>query len=246
MATKSVQSKLHATSETAVIVAALATIPVVVLQERDASLAWLPMADWAIWLVFAATFAFGVLSCDDRRAYLRRHLMDFAVVVLSFPMLPSLLALTRLTRLIRVARVLRITSVAARSIPALKATVGRRELLYVSSICVILMIAAAASLVVLEPSTVGHSFSDALWWSAVTVTTVGYGDIAPVTRLGRVAAIIVMLAGLGVISTLSASIAAYFVDQGNQSDLRLIEERLERIESILERYAAELHSSPRR
>jgi len=44
-----------------------------------------------------------------------------------------------------------------------------------------------------------------------------------------------MLAGVGLVSTLSASIAAYFVDQGNESALQEIQERLERIESALKR-----------
>ena len=235
--------KLYAISEASVIIAGLATIPLVILEERGASFAWLPMADWAIWLVFAASLALCTFYAENRSAYLRRHPIDIAVVVLSFPMLPSLLALTRL---IRVVRVLRVAAIAARSIPALKATIGRRELLYVCSICVILVIAAAGTLVILEPDTVGGSFTNALWWSAVTVTTVGYGDIAPVTILGRVAAIIIMLAGLGLISTLSASIAAYFVYHGNQPDLRQIEDRLKRIESILEHQAAERHASTRR
>lgn len=235
--------KLHAISEASVIIAALATIPVVIFEERGASFVWLPMVDWAIWLVFAAALALGTFCAENRSAHLRRHPIDIAVVVLSFPILPSILALTRL---IRVLRVLRLMAIVARTIPALKAAIGRRELLYVYSVCAILVVTAAVTLVVLEPDTVGHSFINALWWSAVTVTTVGYGDITPVTVPGRIAAIIIMLAGLGVISTLSASIAAYFVDQGKQSELKQIEERLKRIESILERQAAERDASTRR
>ncbi|MBI4472476.1 MAG: potassium channel family protein [Acidobacteria bacterium] len=235
--------KLHTISEVSLIIAALATIPVVILEERGAASGWLPLADWGIWLVFAAALAMGTFYAENRGLHLRRHPMDIAVVVLSFPMFPILLSLTRL---IRVVRVLRVMTVVARSIPALKATIGRRELLYACSVCVFLGISGAVTLLILEPDTVGHSFINALWWSAVTITTVGYGDIAPLTVPGRVAAIIVMLAGLGVISTLSASIAAYFVEQGNHSDLRQIEERLKRIESILEREAAERHTSTRR
>jgi voltage-gated potassium channel len=241
--------KLHAISEASVIIAAIATIPVIIVQRGGTPPTWVLIADWAIWLVFAGALALGTYYAEDRKVYLRNQPIDIAVVVLSFPLLPSLLALTRLIRMvrfIRVIRVARVMAVGVRAIPALKATVGRRELLYVCSLSVILLITASVTLVVLEPDTVGNSFPNALWWSVVTVTTVGYGDISPVTFPGRVAAIIVMLAGLGVISTLSASVAAYFIDQGKQSDLKQIEERLERIENILERDLAERHSSTRR
>jgi voltage-gated potassium channel len=230
------RQKLRAISGPSVIVAALGTIPVVILEEQGSASAWLLLADWAIWIVFAAALGVDLSCAADRPSHLRRHPIDVAVVVLSFPMLPHLLALTRL---IRIFRVLRVMAIAARSIPALKATIGRSEMLYVGSICVILVISAAVTLQVLEPDTVGGSFANALWWSAVTVTTVGYGDITPVSVPGRIAAGVIMLAGLGLISTLSASIAAYFVDQGKQSGLAQIEDRLERIERILNQGAAE-------
>ena len=43
---------------------------------------------------------------------------------------------------------------------------------------------------------------DALWWSATTITTVGYGDYTPISPLGRAIAIIVMFAGIGIAVTL--------------------------------------------
>ncbi|MFP5380569.1 MAG: potassium channel family protein, partial [Vicinamibacteria bacterium] len=64
---------------------------------------------------------------------------------------------------------------------------------------------------------------------------VGYGDIAPVTTGGRLAAAVVMLLGVGLISTLSASIAAYFVDKESQSEMQEIAARLDRIEALLQR-----------
>jgi voltage-gated potassium channel len=57
----------------------------------------------------------------------------------------------------------------------------------------------------LEP---GISFGNGLWWSLVTLTTVGYGDISPASPGGRVLAIIIMFFGIGLLSTLSASLAA--------------------------------------
>ncbi len=55
------------------------------------------------------------------------------------------------------------------------------------------------------------SLASGLWWSVVTLTTVGYGDISPVSLGGRVLAIIVMFFGIGLLGTLSASLAALII-----------------------------------
>ena len=52
---------------------------------------------------------------------------------------------------------------------------------------------------------------DALWWSAVTITTVGYGDFFPVTTLGRLTGVFVMLAGVGIIGALASILASLLV-----------------------------------
>ncbi|MFW6358972.1 MAG: potassium channel family protein [Chroococcales cyanobacterium] len=63
------------------------------------------------------------------------------------------------------------------------------------------------------------SFVDSIWWSIVTLTTVGYGDITPVTPIGRLIAILDMLLGIGVLATMSATIASVLVDQKIREDL---------------------------
>ena len=57
------------------------------------------------------------------------------------------------------------------------------------------------------------SFGDAIWWSFVTFTTVGYGDILLTTKVGRLVAIILMIFGIGFIGITTSTIAAYTVNK---------------------------------
>ncbi len=54
-----------------------------------------------------------------------------------------------------------------------------------------------------------QSFADALWWSTVTITTVGYGDAVPITPDGRVVGTFLIFSGIGLFSTLTALIASW-------------------------------------
>jgi len=63
------------------------------------------------------------------------------------------------------------------------------------------------------------TFFDAMWWSIVTMTTVGYGDISPATLGGRIVATVVMLSGIGLLALLTATIAGIFIEN------RLLEKR---------------------
>jgi voltage-gated potassium channel len=62
------------------------------------------------------------------------------------------------------------------------------------------------------------SFGDALWWSIVTTTTVGYGDISPATPIGRIIAIILMIFGIGMIGMLTGTITTYFTNKAPQKN----------------------------
>ncbi|MEZ4526392.1 MAG: ion channel [Desulfobacterales bacterium] len=82
------------------------------------------------------------------------------------------------------------------------------------TVCLVTM-AGSAGFVYFEKK----EFSDALWWSVVTLTTVGYGDIYPVTAGGRLVAAAVMILGIGFLGVLTAGIASIFIEN------RLMENR---------------------
>lgn len=79
-----------------------------------------------------------------------------------------------------------------------------------------ILVSSSFVLYLVEP---GLTFYDSLWWSMVTLTTVGYGDITPITPLGRIIASIDMLLGIGVLAVLTAKIASALVERKNQEFL---------------------------
>lgn len=84
------------------------------------------------------------------------------------------------------------------------------------------------------------TFGDGVWWALVTITTVGYGDITPLTTLGRLVAGTLMFVGLGLIATVTAIVSAKFianyVDHHTNDDvlekLEELEDEIEKIEEI--------------
>jgi voltage-gated potassium channel len=92
-----------------------------------------------------------------------------------------------------------------------------------------------------------HTLGDAMWWSFVTVTTVGYGDFYPVTTGGRITACFIMATGLLTLAVVTAQVASSFVAQGpgratpapqgeaatREATLAELGQRLDRIESLL-------------
>ncbi|MFD5034056.1 potassium channel family protein [Streptomyces sp. NPDC058220] len=89
---------------------------------------------------------------------------------------------------------------------------------------VVVLLAGSWAIVPFEvsaPHATITSFPLALWWSVETATTVGYGDLYPVTAPGRVIATVVMLAGISVFSIVTASIATWFVGGAARDARRL-------------------------
>jgi voltage-gated potassium channel len=100
------------------------------------------------------------------------------------------------------------------------------------------LVLAAAAIYNVERDADGaniHSFADALWWAATTVTTVGYGDRYPTTGAGRLIATTLMVVGIALIGVVTATIAAWFVDR-----LRDVEQAEVRAETTMADVLTEL------
>lgn len=91
-----------------------------------------------------------------------------------------------------------------------KKLITRRGLLYSLVLCLLILSLGGVGFWVLEPR--ANTLSDGLWLAFTTAATVGYGDIVPSTHASRAFSVVVVLLGLAVLSLVTASVAAMFVE----------------------------------
>lgn len=120
-----------------------------------------------------------------------------------------LLRLARLLRIFRVARLGRFSRATARLVSALAAR--RFDFAVTLGFGGVLMLLASTLLYLVEGGVQPEAFGSiprAMWWSVATLTTVGYGDVTPMTPLGRVLAGVTAVVGIGVIAMPAGIVAA--------------------------------------
>ena len=99
--------RVHTPLEPVVLAATLALIPVLIIEADATSDGWqevATVANWIIWAIFAAELAAVLVVAKRKRAALRAHWLDVAIVVLTIPLLGKALAWLRLARFFRLAR----------------------------------------------------------------------------------------------------------------------------------------------
>jgi voltage-gated potassium channel len=165
--------------------------------------------EWVInvtWAMFVVDYVVMLVLAQHRGRWFLHHLLDLAAIALPF------LRPLRLLRLVQLFRVLQRTTGAA---------VRGRVIVYVVVTTVLLVFVSALAILDVErhaPHASIVSFGDALWWALVTITTVGYGDLTPVTEEGRLIAAGVMISGIALLGVVTATIASWIIDQVGRRD----------------------------
>jgi len=187
--------------------------------------------DWIIWGVFAMDLAVRVYLTERRIAYLTSHWFD--VLIVAIPFLRPLRVL-RSARALRLLRLARITSFGTRAFITARTLGQRYGLTYVLVLAVFIVFAAASVVFAFERTGDGSidDFGTALWWAMTTITTVGYGDAVPVTPEGRGIAVFLMIVGISLFGFLTASIAAFLVEQGQDERKATIDDVLTKLDAL--------------
>ncbi|WP_406203384.1 MULTISPECIES: potassium channel family protein [unclassified Streptomyces] len=166
--------------------------------------------EWVVWGAFAVDYVVRLGLAERRGEFVRSHWLDLAAVLL--PVIQPL-------RLLRLVSTLLLVGQRARMASQIRLTT------YVAGAVVgLLMFGSLAVLSVERDSPNGNikTLGDAVWWSFTTMTTVGYGDHAPTTGVGRMLAVGLMLSGIALLGVVTANIAAWFIARFEKDD---VEER---------------------
>jgi voltage-gated potassium channel len=182
----------------------------------------LQLVSLAIWGAFILEFALRLTIAPDRVAYARRHWLT--AVSLLLPALRILrfarvLRIARLARASRGARVARFLSGMNRGLSSLRKTFRRRRVAFVLAATVAVIFAGAAGIQALERD--AHpgfdSYGDALWFTAMIVTTLG-SESWPKTGEGRILAFFLSLWAIAIFGYVTATLASFFVGQDQKKD----------------------------
>ena len=169
-------------------------------------------------LLFTVEYALRIYVASSRL----RYIFSFYGLVDLLAILPFYLATgldlralraVRLLRLIRVFKLLRYSAASRRFHRAF--LIAKEELLLCLFAAVILLFLAAVGIYYFEHQAQPEAFAsifDSLWWAVATLTTVGYGDVYPITTGGRIFTFFVLLIGLGVVSVPAGLVAAALVE----------------------------------
>ncbi|MBU8861651.1 MULTISPECIES: potassium channel family protein [unclassified Micromonospora] len=175
--------------------------PILVPQLSDRWVVVCEATGLVIWLLFWADLLVRFALAADRLRFLRTHLFDLTVLVLPF---------------LRPLRALRLVTVVLNLTRRTTEWARGRLALYVGATTVLLVVVSALAVLDAErgaPDASIASFADALWWAVVTITTVGYGDLFPVTTAGRLVALGLMVGGIGLIGFVTGSLATWIVER---------------------------------
>ena len=105
-------------------------------------------------------------------------------------------------------------------------TLRGRVVTYVAGSAVLLVFVGALSVLDVEqnaPDAKILTFGDAVWWAITTITTVGYGDLFPVTPIGHLVAAALMMSGIAVLGVVTASIASWLVQRVEENTEAAVE-----------------------
>lgn len=187
----------------------------------------------AVWVIFAADYAVRLLLAEHRWRFVRTRPLDLLAVLL-----PALRPLRLVAALVLVNR---------QAGPRLRGHVTQ----FVTVATALVLLISALSVLNVERDVEGAtitSFPEALWWAFVTITTVGYGDLAPVTGEGRLYATGLMLCGIALLGIVTATLASWLVEkvgdvgedqqQATRADVRQLQREVAALREELARQRA--------
>lgn len=162
---------------------------------------------WLVWALFVIDYVVNLALAKPRWRWFYSHIPDLLVVALPF------------LRPLRSIRLLALFGVLHRA--GGRAFRGKVTIYVIVSASLIIFVAAVAVLDSEQNQPGAHitSFGDALWWAVTTITR-GYGEFAPITPVGRLVAVGLMISGIALLGTVTATLATWFVERVQDTEVK--------------------------
>jgi len=233
--------------EVPVMISVLMLIPVLIIEYSSQSLDSVALfLNWGIWAVFLLEYTILFYFAENKIEYIKTHKIELFIVIFSFPIVPEglestgFLRFARLPRLLNALRFFRLAALLGKFGSTVKSIFNSKGLRFIVYATIAIVLFFGFLFYVSEPDV--NSYSDGLWWALVTITTVGYGDITPLTNLGRIVASSLMVMGIGFIATITAAISSYFISSFSDKEITMNElgEKLDRLERDIAELKKEL------
>ncbi|MDO4534411.1 MAG: potassium channel family protein [Clostridium perfringens] len=168
--------------------------------------------DIIIWIIFCIDYFVRLLISKNKIIFIKKNIIDLLSII-PFNSMFKILRITRFAKLIKFTRLVDIFKGTRVLVLISKFQYRTKEFLRINNfnyaiyfVATVILLGAIGISIVEE-----ISFSNALWWSFVTATTVGYGDVIPQTLGGRLIAVFLMIIGIGFVGLLTATIATFFL-----------------------------------
>jgi voltage-gated potassium channel len=202
---------------------ALGSLPILILelvQERlsDKDRIFIGIVNVTVFLAFAIDYVVELILTSDRKKYLKTEWTSLLVAVSQgLALLPGLgiFGGSRILRGIRPVLFLwRLFAIGSAESREVKKVLKKHAVSTAFSIAALVWLSAATAFTIAEEVGEGqrvNSFGDALWWSATTISTVGYGDVYPVTTVGRAIAVLTTIVGVSTFGVITAKLASVLV-----------------------------------
>lgn len=176
---------------------------------------YLNIADNVIYFLFVGDFFIRLILSKDKKSFIRNHYIDF-IAIIPFNFFTN-------SPYGSVLKLMRVLTYVLRLVHNIKDILYTNGFIYSLLCAAMITILGSYGIYFFESgtSTTIKSFGDAFWWSIVTVTTVGYGDISPTTTEGRVIAGVLMLSGIGFLSMLTSTVSTYFITKTNEKKKKI-------------------------
>lgn len=171
-----------------------------------------PLQTWInniIYGIFVLDYIIRLALADQKKKFFKENLFDL-IAIIPFNSAFRIFRILKFSKVLRFAKftkLFRIGSVSTRFLTKVRRFLNTNGFKYVLILSGSSILAGTFAMMYFEQM----KFQDALWWSFVTATTVGYGDLSPATNAGRIVASLLMLVGIGLIGSLTSSITSFFL-----------------------------------